>query len=88
MRPTLPYIREMLSPDSENDYIKQFKTNVFGPINVTRAFLPHFRSQRSGTIVNIGSMSAWETYPGVGPYSASKAALRCMFSSPSLRHFS
>ncbi|CBF87502.1 hypothetical protein AN9378.2 [Aspergillus nidulans FGSC A4] len=61
---------------SEDDYIKQFKTNVFGPINVARAFLPHFRSQRSGTIVNIGSMSAWETYPGVGPYSASKAALR------------
>ncbi|KAL4738083.1 hypothetical protein BDV11DRAFT_216243 [Aspergillus similis] len=61
---------------SEDDYMKQFTTNVFGPINVTRAFLPHFRSQKSGTIVNIGSMSAWETYPGVGAYSASKAALR------------
>ncbi|KAL4812091.1 hypothetical protein BDW67DRAFT_189025 [Aspergillus spinulosporus] len=61
---------------SGDDYLKQFTTNVFGPINVTRAFLPHFRSQKSGTIVNIGSMSAWETYPGVGAYSASKAALR------------
>ncbi|KAL3461783.1 hypothetical protein BJX64DRAFT_299965 [Aspergillus heterothallicus] len=61
---------------SENDYVKQFNTNVFGTINTTRAFLPHFRSRKSGTIVNIGSMSAWETYPGVGAYSASKAALR------------
>ncbi|KAL4749477.1 hypothetical protein BDW72DRAFT_178127 [Aspergillus terricola var. indicus] len=61
---------------SEDDYMKQFTTNVFGPINVTRAFLPHFRSQKSGIVVNIGSMSAWETYPGVGVYSASKAALR------------
>ncbi|KAL5043575.1 hypothetical protein BDW71DRAFT_117656 [Aspergillus fruticulosus] len=61
---------------SGDDYMKQFATNVFGPINVTRAFLPHFRSRRAGTIVNIGSMSAWETYPGVGSYSASKAALR------------
>jgi NAD(P)-dependent dehydrogenase (short-subunit alcohol dehydrogenase family) len=76
----------MLSKYSEDDYMKQFKTNVFGPINVTRAFLPHFRSQRSGTIVNIGSMSAWETYPGVGAYSASKAALRCMFTSLLFRH--
>ncbi|KAL4781737.1 hypothetical protein BJX76DRAFT_349911 [Aspergillus varians] len=61
---------------SEEDYVKQFTTNVFGTINTTRAFLPHFRSQKAGVIVNIGSMSAWETYPGVGAYSASKAALR------------
>lgn len=59
--------------------MKQFTTNVFGTINTARAFLPHFRSRRAGTVVNIGSMSAWETYPGVGAYSASKAALRCMF---------
>ncbi|KAL4912093.1 hypothetical protein BDW62DRAFT_215292 [Aspergillus aurantiobrunneus] len=61
---------------SEEDYVKQFTTNVFGTINTTRAFLPHFRARRAGTVVNIGSMSAWETYPGVGAYSASKAALR------------
>ncbi|KAL4868971.1 hypothetical protein BDV12DRAFT_90187 [Aspergillus spectabilis] len=60
----------------ENDYVNQFKTNLFGPINTTRSFLPHFRERKSGTIVNIGSMSAWETYPGLGAYSASKAALR------------
>ncbi|KAL4939333.1 hypothetical protein BDV06DRAFT_231121 [Aspergillus oleicola] len=61
---------------SENDPTTQFSTNVFGPINVTRSFLPHFRARGSGIIVNIGSMSAWETYPGLGAYSASKAALR------------
>ncbi|KAL2816689.1 hypothetical protein BJX63DRAFT_441443 [Aspergillus granulosus] len=61
---------------SEDDYVEQFNTNVFGTINTTRSFLPYFRNRKSGTIVNIGSMSAWETYPGVGAYSASKAALR------------
>ncbi|KAL2863134.1 SDR family oxidoreductase [Aspergillus lucknowensis] len=60
----------------EGDYVKQFNTNVFGTVNTTREFLYHFRSRKSGTIVNIGSMAAWETYPGVGAYSASKAALR------------
>lgn len=64
--------------------MKQFTSNVFGAINTTRAFLPHFRSRRAGTVVNIGSMSAWETYPGVGAYSASKAALRCTFSYPAM----
>ncbi|KAL4923123.1 uncharacterized protein BDV17DRAFT_277974, partial [Aspergillus undulatus] len=66
----------ILEEMSENDYVNQFATNVFGAINVTRAFLPHFRSRRAGTVVNIGSLSAWETHPGLGAYSASKAALR------------
>ncbi|KAL2833692.1 hypothetical protein BDW59DRAFT_138078 [Aspergillus cavernicola] len=61
---------------NDENYVKQFNTNVFGTINTTRAFLPHLRSRKAGTIVTIGSMSAWETYPGVGAYSASKAALR------------
>ncbi|KAL2783591.1 putative short-chain oxidoreductase [Aspergillus keveii] len=43
---------------SEDDYVKRFKTNVFDTINTTRAFLPYFR--RAGTMINIGSMSAWE----------------------------
>ncbi|KAL4877882.1 hypothetical protein BJY04DRAFT_209612 [Aspergillus karnatakaensis] len=60
----------------EDAYVSQFRTNVFGPVNTTRAFLPHFRARKSCVIVNIGSMSAWETYPGLGAYSASKAALR------------
>ncbi|KAL4789851.1 hypothetical protein BDV19DRAFT_382808 [Aspergillus venezuelensis] len=61
---------------SESDYPAQFTTNLFGPVNLTRSFLPHFRARGSGVIVNIGSMSAWETCPGLGAYSASKAALR------------
>ncbi|GFF58473.1 uncharacterized oxidoreductase YusZ [Aspergillus udagawae] len=61
---------------NHGDYLSQFTTNVFGTINTTRAFLPHFRERRQGVIVNIGSMAAWESYPAVGAYCASKAALR------------
>ncbi|KAL5691295.1 hypothetical protein EMGR_007006 [Emarellia grisea] len=58
------------------DHVSQFTTNSFKTINITRAFLPHLRKRREGVIVHIGSMAAWESYPAVGAYSASKAAFR------------
>jgi NAD(P)-dependent dehydrogenase (short-subunit alcohol dehydrogenase family) len=54
---------------------KQFDTNFFGTVAVTRAFLPQFRRQRSGHIVTVSSISGRLGYPGVGSYSASKFAL-------------
>ncbi|KAA8649271.1 hypothetical protein EYZ11_005538 [Aspergillus tanneri] len=62
--------------DLGNEYSTQFNTNVIGTTNTTKAFLPHFRQRRNGIIVNFGSMAAWTTYPTVGAYSASKAAIR------------
>jgi NAD(P)-dependent dehydrogenase (short-subunit alcohol dehydrogenase family) len=53
----------------------QFDTNVFGTLNVTKAFLPYFREQRSGCVVNISSVGAWRGTPGMGIYEASKWAL-------------
>jgi short-subunit dehydrogenase len=51
---------------------QQFNTNVFGLLNVTRAFLPYMRERRSGTIVNTGSLGGWKGYPGIGLYCATK----------------
>ncbi|KAL0958957.1 hypothetical protein HGRIS_014269 [Hohenbuehelia grisea] len=57
----------------------QFETNVFGLMDVTFATLPYMRAQKSGTVVNIGSRSAWRTdRPGLGPYSSSKAAVHAL----------
>ncbi|KAI1744963.1 hypothetical protein F4680DRAFT_171760 [Xylaria scruposa] len=56
----------------------QFQANVFGPINVYRAILPHLRSKRSGTLITIGSMAAWFTSNGCNLYNASKVALRLL----------
>lgn len=54
---------------------RQFQTNVFGLFALTRAFLPLFRQQASGVIVNLASISADQGYPYTAVYSASKAAV-------------
>lgn len=53
----------------------QFEVNVFGVMNVTRAILPHFRSQNSGTLINITSGAGRVTTPILSIYSASKFAV-------------
>jgi NAD(P)-dependent dehydrogenase (short-subunit alcohol dehydrogenase family) len=54
---------------------KQFETNVFGLMNVTRAILPHFRSRRAGVIVNVSSIGGQVTFPLYSLYHASKWAV-------------
>jgi len=54
---------------------RQFRTNLFGLMEVTRAFLPHFRHQRSGVIINVSSVGAFMTFPLYSPYHATKWAV-------------
>ncbi|KAL0564359.1 hypothetical protein V5O48_017690 [Marasmius crinis-equi] len=66
---------EEVSPEQ---FRAQFETNLFGTVNVTNAFLPHFRERRAGLIANISSMGGYFAYPGSGVYGATKAALDYM----------
>ncbi|TFK18211.1 short chain dehydrogenase [Coprinopsis marcescibilis] len=61
------------TPEETED---QFQTNVFGALNITRAFLPYMRERRSGTIVWIGSLAGWTALPYIGLYGSTKWALR------------
>jgi NADP-dependent 3-hydroxy acid dehydrogenase YdfG len=54
------------------DWQSQFNSNTFGAINVSRAFLPHFRANKAGTIVFIGSAAALCGMPTLSLYCASK----------------
>lgn len=52
-----------------------FETNFFGTVALTKAFLPLFRQQRSGHIIQLSSHSGMKAPAGFGVYSASKFAL-------------
>jgi NAD(P)-dependent dehydrogenase (short-subunit alcohol dehydrogenase family) len=61
---------------TDDELRRQFETNLFGALNVTRAALPQLRRQRSGHIVQLSSLSATVANPGEGAYVGSKAALQ------------
>jgi len=55
--------------------IRQFNTNVIGLLDVTRALLPHFRENRSGTIINISSIGGKMAFPLGALYHGTKFAV-------------
>ncbi len=60
---------------TEAEFMPVFETNLFGLLRVTRAALPHFRRQRSGTIVNLSSIGGLIGMAGWGFYNATKFAV-------------
>jgi NAD(P)-dependent dehydrogenase (short-subunit alcohol dehydrogenase family) len=63
---------EEITPD---DFRAQVETNLFGPLNVTRAVLPVMRAQRSGLVVTISSTAGLIGQEFCTAYAASKFAL-------------
>ena len=59
----------------ESELRALFETNVFGTARMMRAVLPIMRAQRSGRIVNVGSILGLLPAPFFAYYSASKHAL-------------
>ncbi len=60
---------------SDEEVRALFDLNVFSLLNVTRAVLPIMRRQRSGHILNVGSVAGLTADAGTGFYSATKFAL-------------
>lgn len=54
---------------------KQFAVNLFGVMNMTKAVLPHFRTQGGGMIINISSLGGRISFPLNSIYLSTKWAL-------------
>jgi NADP-dependent 3-hydroxy acid dehydrogenase YdfG len=60
------------------DVRRQFATNVFGLLAMTRTVLPAMRARGSGRIINISSLVGRTTFPGMGVYGATKYAVEAL----------
>jgi NAD(P)-dependent dehydrogenase (short-subunit alcohol dehydrogenase family) len=52
-----------------------FSINTFGPALLIVRCWPHFKKQKSGCVVNIGTMGSTDPFAGFFAYAASKSAL-------------
>lgn len=60
------------------DLRKQFDTNVFGLMAMTRAYVPQMRKRGSGRVINVGSIGGRFTFPLMGAYNATKYAVESL----------
>jgi NAD(P)-dependent dehydrogenase (short-subunit alcohol dehydrogenase family) len=74
----------VLESFSREQIIRQFDTNVIGLLDVTKALLPHFRSNKSGIIINISSIGGKMSFPLGTLYHGTKFAVEGI--SESLRY--
>lgn len=71
----------VLGPTSEisdAELRRQYDTNVFGLMAVTRAFLPAMRERRAGRIINLSSVGGLVTLPFFGVYNSTKYAVESL----------
>jgi short-subunit dehydrogenase len=63
---------------SDAEMRRQYETNVFGLMNVTRAFLPRMLDRRAGRIINVSSVGGRITLPYFGVYNSTKYAVESL----------
>lgn len=66
---------EDVSASRVDSWRTSYEVNVIGSVQMTKAVIPALKEQGSGSIVFVSSMSARRHQPGLGAYSATKAAL-------------
>ena len=60
---------------ADDDFRDLWETNVLGTLYGMQAVLPLMRERRSGHIINVSSAAGRIAFPGIGAYSATKAAV-------------
>ncbi|KAI1258796.1 NAD(P)-binding protein [Xylariaceae sp. FL1019] len=60
---------------TEEEMEHAFRTNFYGPLNITKAVLPRLRAKGKGTLFYMSSQAGQHADPGAAGYCASKFAL-------------
>lgn len=63
---------------SDAELRRQYDTNVFGLMAVTRAFVGQMRERGSGRILNVSSVGGRVTFPFMGAYNSTKYAIESL----------
>ncbi|MGY2897324.1 SDR family oxidoreductase [Deinococcus sp. UYEF24] len=64
----------LLDPDAVAAVRREFETNFFGILNLSRAFAPILAQSQSSAILDVLSTLSWINLPTLATYSTSKAA--------------
>jgi len=65
---------EPIADADESHWREMFETNVMGTLRMTRGLLDKLVASGDGMVINVGSVAAFERYPGGAGYHAAKAA--------------
>jgi NAD(P)-dependent dehydrogenase (short-subunit alcohol dehydrogenase family) len=70
--------RPAVAEASNEQWQKLLQVNLWGPIYLLRALVPHLRRAERSDVIMISSIAAQALNPGFGVYSVTKAALEAM----------
>lgn len=70
--------RPTIADATNEQWSRLLNVNVWGPIYLCRALVPHMRQADRSDVIMISSIAAQALNPGFGVYSVSKAALEAM----------
>ena len=69
---------EPIAQADEDNWRQMWETNVMGTLRMTRALLDKLIASGDGLVINVGSVAAFERYPGGAGYHAAKSAERAI----------
>jgi 3-oxoacyl-[acyl-carrier protein] reductase len=72
------HVNKPLLEITDAEYDRIFAVNVKGIFMFCQAVVPHFRKQKSGAIINIGSTAGLRPRPGLSAYNATKGAVHLL----------
>jgi NAD(P)-dependent dehydrogenase (short-subunit alcohol dehydrogenase family) len=69
------WLRAPFTEITRDDWQLSMDVNLTGPFLMSQAVAPQMLAQRSGVIINITDLSAYQTWPGYAHHAAGKAGL-------------